>query len=347
QQEKCKEYQRGHIDYTILILFCLFYAPWCGHCKKLEPIWDNVAAELQSSGSPVKVGKMDATLYSGVASEFGVRGYPTIKLLKGDLAYNYKGPRTKDDIIEFANRVSGPLVRTLSTQQLFDHWHKRYPVFFVYVGGESPLKEKFFEVAAELIVYTYFFSASEDALPQVNNLKILFVEKFTCLSVFSEVKVPSIVVLNTSNQQYFVPEKTIGSIQDLVQFINDILEGSAEAQGGDSFFHRVKRMLYDGKSTILSVFKTSPLLGCFLFGLPLGVISIMCYGIWTADGEYEPEEGELPEPNAITQGDTEASDEEKEDGNYEYHKNDDKIRENSDHTDEELEEKSMVEKKTD
>ncbi|XP_007886209.1 protein disulfide-isomerase TMX3 [Callorhinchus milii] len=417
-----------------------FYAPWCGHCKKLEPIWDNVAAELQSSGSPVKVGKMDATLYSGVASEFGVRGYPTIKLLKGDLAYNYKGPRTKDDIIEFANRVSGPLVRTLSTQQLFDHWHKRYPVFFVYVGGESPLKEKFFEVAAELIVYTYFFSASEDALPQSVSLQELpsilvfkdgvyyvydeyedgdlsswvnkekfqgyvYIDGFTLYElsetgklvvvavidgknsseehtslksitqevafgyrnqfhrdfqfghidgadyinsvIMDEVKVPSIVVLNTSNQQYFVPEKTIGSIQDLVQFINDILEGSAEAQGGDSFFHRVKRMLYDGKSTILSVFKTSPLLGCFLFGLPLGVISIMCYGIWTADGEYEPEEGELPEPNAITQGDTEASDEEKEDGNYEYHKNDDKIRENSDHTDEELEEKSMVEKKTD
>uniref|UniRef100_A0A4W3H9G7 Thioredoxin related transmembrane protein 3 n=1 Tax=Callorhinchus milii TaxID=7868 RepID=A0A4W3H9G7_CALMI len=359
-------------------------------------IWDNVAAELQSSGSPVKVGKMDATLYSGVASEFGVRGYPTIKLLKGDLAYNYKGPRTKDDIIEFANRVSGPLVRTLSTQQLFDHWHKRYPVFFVYVGGESPLKEKFFEVAAELIVYTYFFSASEDALPQSVSLQELpsilvfkdgvyyvydeyedgdlsswvnkekfqgyvYIDGFTLdfqfghidgadyinSVIMDEVKVPSIVVLNTSNQQYFVPEKTIGSIQDLVQFINDILEGSAEAQGGDSFFHRVKRMLYDGKSTILSVFKTSPLLGCFLFGLPLGVISIMCYGIWTADGEYEPEEGELPEPNAITQGDTEASDEEKEDGNYEYHKNDDKIRENSDHTDEELEEKSMVEKKTD
>lgn len=27
--------------------------------------------------------------------------------LKGDLAYNYRGPRTKDDIIEFANRVAG------------------------------------------------------------------------------------------------------------------------------------------------------------------------------------------------------------------------------------------------
>lgn len=39
-----------------------------------------------------------------------------------------------------------------------------------------------------------------------------------------------------------------------------------------------------------SVFKSSPLLGCFLFGLPLGVISIMCYGICTADTDGGTEE---------------------------------------------------------
>lgn len=41
-----------------------FYAPWCGHCKKLEPIWNEVGLEMKSIGSPVKVGKMDATSYS-------------------------------------------------------------------------------------------------------------------------------------------------------------------------------------------------------------------------------------------------------------------------------------------
>ncbi|XP_043364100.1 protein disulfide-isomerase TMX3 isoform X5 [Dermochelys coriacea] len=143
-----------------------FYAPWCGHCKKLEPVWNEVGIEIRSSGSPVKVGKMDATSYSSIASEYGVRGYPTIKLLKGDMAYNYRGPRTKDDIIEFANRVAGPLIRPLPSQQMFEHVHKRHRVLFLYVGGESPLKEKYIEVASELIVYTYFFSASEEVLPE-------------------------------------------------------------------------------------------------------------------------------------------------------------------------------------
>lgn len=148
-----------------------FYAPWCGHCKKLEPIWNEVGLEMKSIGSPVKVGKMDATSYSSIASEFGVRGYPTIKLLKGDLAYNYRGPRTKDDIIGFAHRVSGALIRPLPSQQMFDHVRKRHRVFFVYIGGESPLKEKYIDAASELIVYTYFFSASEDVVPEYVTLK--------------------------------------------------------------------------------------------------------------------------------------------------------------------------------
>ncbi|KAI1902098.1 hypothetical protein AGOR_G00041210 [Albula goreensis] len=143
-----------------------FYAPWCGYCKKLEPVWQEVGAELKSSGSLVNVGKMDATAYSGIASEFGVRGYPTIKLIKGDLAYNYRGARTKDDIIEFANRVAGPVVRSLPSKQMFEHVVGRHNVLFVYIGGESPLKEKYIEVASELIVFTYFFSAAEDILPK-------------------------------------------------------------------------------------------------------------------------------------------------------------------------------------
>lgn len=384
-----------------------FYAPWCGHCKKLEPVWLEVGLEMKSSGSPVKVGKMDATVHSGIASEFGVRGFPTIKLLKGELAYNYRGPRTKDDIIEFANRVAGPVIRPLPSQQMFDHVQKRHRVLFLYVGGESTLKEKYIEVASELIVYTYFFSASEDVLPEYVTLQeiptvlvfkdstyfvydeyedgdlsswinkerfqgYLQVDGFTLYELgdtgklvavaiiddkntsvehlrlksivqevakdyrdhfhrdfqfghmdgseyinsllMDEVEMPSIVVLNTSNQQYYLPQKHIESTEEMIAFINSILEGTADAQGGDGIVQRIKRIIYDAKSTVVSVFKSSPLLGCFLFGLPLGVISIMCYGICSADTEDRSEvtKKEIGEQELTDEGSEEEPEEEEE-----------------------------------
>lgn len=54
-----------------------FYAPWCGHCKKLEPEWNVAASELKGK---IKLGKVDATQNSKLASQFRIEGYPTIKI---------------------------------------------------------------------------------------------------------------------------------------------------------------------------------------------------------------------------------------------------------------------------
>ena len=59
-------------------MFYQFYAPWCGHCKKLEPVWSHVAQALY--GTDVRVGRVDCTRFTGMATEFSVKGYPTIML---------------------------------------------------------------------------------------------------------------------------------------------------------------------------------------------------------------------------------------------------------------------------
>ena len=46
------------------IWFVEFYAPWCGHCKSLEPEWNAAATALKGS---VKFGKVDATVETGLA----------------------------------------------------------------------------------------------------------------------------------------------------------------------------------------------------------------------------------------------------------------------------------------
>ena len=58
-----------------------FYAPWCGHCQRLEPEWKSAASEVhEKTGNKVKLGALDATQHQNTASQYGIQG--TFKLTK-------------------------------------------------------------------------------------------------------------------------------------------------------------------------------------------------------------------------------------------------------------------------
>jgi len=118
-----------------------FYAPWCGHCKKLEPIWKHVAQSLIEA--PIRVGRVDCTRFSKVATEFSIKGFPTIMFLKGDDVYTYDGDRTREDIVAFARRMMGPPVQHIDTDVEMNQAQLN-GLFFVYTGSlETPLYHEY------------------------------------------------------------------------------------------------------------------------------------------------------------------------------------------------------------
>jgi len=84
-----------------------FYAPWCGHCKKLEPKWRAAANQLNGR---VKLGKIDCDVYADMKDRYKIEGFPSIQVFpygeKTDKNHeDYDGPRETDDIVRYAEEL--------------------------------------------------------------------------------------------------------------------------------------------------------------------------------------------------------------------------------------------------
>ena len=76
-----------------------FYAPWCGHCKQLAPIWDKLGEKFEGH-KDILIAKMDST--ANEVEEVKVQSFPTIKYFPKDgSVVDYNGGRTLDDFVKF------------------------------------------------------------------------------------------------------------------------------------------------------------------------------------------------------------------------------------------------------
>ena len=78
------------------------WAPWCGPCKTISPIIDEISAEYLGK---IKVGKMEADSNRDKIMELGVRNIPTILLYKnGEIVDKSTGAVTKQKLVEMIDK---------------------------------------------------------------------------------------------------------------------------------------------------------------------------------------------------------------------------------------------------
>jgi thioredoxin 1 len=75
-----------------------FWAEWCGPCKRIAPIVDEIASEYNGK---LRVGKLDADAYGDIVSNLGIMSIPTLILFKnGEDIVRITGYRPKDKIMK-------------------------------------------------------------------------------------------------------------------------------------------------------------------------------------------------------------------------------------------------------
>ncbi|KLO15685.1 protein disulfide isomerase [Schizopora paradoxa] len=106
-------------------VFVEFYAPWCGHCKRLKPTWDSLAERYEGVKDRLVIAKMDATENDLPPSvDFRVSGFPTLKFKPaGEKSFvDYNGDRSLESLIEFVEaQAKNSLVAPSSSSEKIAH----------------------------------------------------------------------------------------------------------------------------------------------------------------------------------------------------------------------------------
>ncbi|MFH4979771.1 hypothetical protein AB6A40_006480 [Gnathostoma spinigerum] len=125
-----------------------FFAPWCGHCKRLKPEFEKAAKKLRGDDPPVFLAEVDCTDVKETCKRFDVSGYPTMKIFRnGVFEKDYDGPREAEGIVSHMRALTGPSSKPLNTMEEFKAFTSSdESVVIGFFEADSKLKDSYEKV---------------------------------------------------------------------------------------------------------------------------------------------------------------------------------------------------------
>ncbi|XP_053984991.1 protein disulfide-isomerase A3 [Hylaeus volcanicus] len=153
----------------------MFYAPWCGHCKRLKPEYAKAAELLLGSDPPITLAKVDCT-ESGkeTCNKYSVSGYPTLKIFsRSDVVSDYNGPREAAGIAKYMKAQVGPASKELTGENCLKAFLNTDEVSIVgfFEKDDSPLATSFHAVTKKLKEKVRFAHTTAKALLEKEGYK--------------------------------------------------------------------------------------------------------------------------------------------------------------------------------
>ncbi|KAI4839951.1 protein disulfide-isomerase [Plasmodium brasilianum] len=214
------------------IVLVMFYAPWCGHCKRLIPEYNEAANILLEKKSEIKLASVDATTESGLAQEYGITGYPTLILFNKKVRVNYGGGRTAQSIVDWLLQMTGP-VFTEITGNIEDELKEKKPsvaFYYEYKSKDDELYKKFNEVGDKNREIAKFFVKKNDKHNKIycyrkDEKKVEYDENTDLSEFVSTESFPLFGEINTENYRFYAesPKELVWVCATIEQY-NEIKE---------------------------------------------------------------------------------------------------------------------------
>jgi protein disulfide-isomerase-like protein len=245
--------------------FIKFYAPWCGHCQYLAPIWSELSSQLETS-SMVHLGKVDCTKNNDICDKYNVRGYPTLLFFKnGEVVGEYEGKREVRKMLEWTEKMTsvpkfdGNAIQL--TDSNFEETLREYPNGYWFIKFYSPNCVFCQDMAQTWIDFATEMKGTNVMVAEVNALN----EK-KLAEMFKITSYPIIIFLNGKKMTSYTGLRNVAAFKEFAQ----------NQWKGATFTERPvltpNRSFFDGLFMIL---EQSPVLS-FLLILIIIVTIILC-----------------------------------------------------------------------
>jgi protein disulfide-isomerase A1 len=159
-----------------------FYAPWCGHCKRLEPEYAKAASYFKEQGNKIRLAKVDATVEEELAEKYEVHGFPTLNMfIKGESS-PYSGGRNAQGIVGWIKKkVEVPSIYIEKVQDV-DAIIQKAELIVLFYGDELDTGFQMYKtVASNNMEVPFFHTLSKEIMDKYNpngDVKISLLRNF-------------------------------------------------------------------------------------------------------------------------------------------------------------------------
>ncbi|RWS03494.1 protein disulfide-isomerase TMX3-like protein, partial [Dinothrombium tinctorium] len=353
------------------------------------PTFMQVAQLVHNEDIGVLVGQVDCTRFTGVATHFNIKGFPTILFISSNKVVEYHGDRNKEDIVDFALRLSGPPIKPISRCDDIEGNLARHHIYFASIGMD-PVWSNFSDAAEAYIATSWFYQIpfqcpdyengiyaikssivatkknvkfpngtgislnewiKQQRFPQFvkltpGNFNLLFnsgkilaialVEEYRIVNRLVSIRdmefrdlmeaiahtydseeriifawtshldminsiamqtispLPNLIFINSITLEYYLMDDELIA-QNIIDLLNKIKTNftAIRFRGGDSIHHRAMRMVYEGFTTLMMMYKGNPILTLLVFGLPLSFLAVIVYTSCFSEMTEANEEDEI------------------------------------------------------